>query len=314
MTNILVVMELEEEHREQLTACAPGAAWHFRVRPTRQEVEAAEVIVGNPPLDWMQASSNLKMLQLQSAGVGAMAKLCAPEKGVRVCNATGSYGLAISEHMFGVLLGLQKKLFRYRDQQRAGKWDDLGPVGSVAGAKVLVVGMGDIGGEFAKRCAAFGAEVTGIRRAIAPCPDYCARVGIQADVDVWLPEADIVFLCMPETPETVGFMNRERIFKMKKGAILLNAGRGTAVDTMALTDALNEGYLGGVGLDVTEPEPLPPEHPLWQCENACITPHVSGWFHLRKTHDNIVALACRNIRAYLDGKPLESEVQYERGY
>ena len=137
---------------------------------------------------------------------------------------------------------------------------------------------------------------------------------MQADADRYLPEADIVFLCMPETPETVGFMSRERIFSMKEGAILLNAGRGTAVDTDALTDALRANHLFGAGLDVTCPEPLPAEHPLWQCENALITPHVSGYYHLQQTHDNIVRLACDNIRAYLDGCPLRSEVDYERGY
>jgi phosphoglycerate dehydrogenase-like enzyme len=305
---------LEVEHREQLIATAPECSWTFNTKPTDEEVAAAEIIFGNLPLNRYSLAKNLRFVQLQSAGVGNLAELCAPGRGIRLCNATGSYGLTITEHMFGMLLGLVRKLFRYRDQQREGSWKDCGYVQSVYGSKVLVIGMGDIGSEFAKRCKAFGADVTGIRRSEAPCPEYCDRVGVQKDADQYLPDADIVFLCMPETPQTVKFMNRDRIFSMKKGAILLNAGRGTAVDTDALVEALQCGHLSGAGVDVTDPEPLPPEHPLWQCENAIVTPHVAGWFYLRRTHDNVVGIAARNIRAYLDGKPLESEVEYERGY
>ena len=101
---------------------------------------------------------------------------------------------------------------------------------------------------------------------------------------------------------------------MKHGAILLNAGRGTAIDTMALVEVIENGHLAGVGLDVTDPEPLPADHPLWACPNAMITPHVSGGMHLRQTHDNIVNLACRNLRAWMEGKALKNEVDYERGY
>ena len=314
MTNILVSMEITDGHRRFFEQCAPQCEWRFSRSPTDEEIAAAEILVGNLPAARLEQAKRLKLYQLNSAGVGDALALCAPGRGVRVCKATGSYGLAISEHMFGMLLSLQKRLARYRDQQRDGLWRDLGPVKSVCGSNVLVIGMGDIGGEFARRCKAFGARVTGIRRSAGACPDCCDRVGVQADADRYLPEADIVFLCMPETPATVGFMSRERIFSMKEGAILLNAGRGTAVDTDALTDALRANHLFGAGLDVTCPEPLPAEHPLWQCENALITPHVSGYYHLQQTHDNIVRLACDNIRAYLDGRPLRSEVDYERGY
>lgn len=314
MTHILVSMEVNEAHRRLFEQTAPECAWIFSRKPSDAELAEAEIIVGNLPAARLEQAKNLRLYQLNSAGVGDALALCRPGRGVRVCKATGSYGLAISEHMFGMLLSLQKRLVQYRDQQRDGLWRDLGPVKSIYGSNVLVIGMGDIGGEFARRCKAFGAQVTGIRRSAGACPDYCDRVGVQADADRYLPEADIVFLCMPETPETMGFMSRKRIFSMKKGAILLNAGRGTAVDTDALTDALRANHLFGAGLDVTCPEPLPAEHPLWQCENALITPHVSGYYHLQQTHDNIVRLACDNIRAYLDGRPLRSEVDYERGY
>ena len=109
-------------------------------------------------------------------------------------------------------------------------------------------------------------------------------------------------------------MNRDRIFSMKKTAILLNAGRGTAVDTDALADALNQGAIGYAGVDVTAPEPLPADHPLWQCRNCLITPHVSGGLHLRQTHERMVALFCRNLKAYLAGEEPETVVDRRTGY
>lgn len=314
MKNILIAMKVDECHKEQFIAAAPNCKLVFETHPDDAQIDAAEIIVGNIELSRLKDARNLKLVQLQSAGVGGYVALCAPGSGVRVCTATGSYGLAIAEHMFGMLLGLQKRLFCYRDQQYSGRWMDLGVVRSVSGSNVLVVGMGNIGGAFAQRCKAFGAHVSGIRRSSGVCPDYCDRVGTHAELDVWLPNADIVFLCMPETSETIGMFNRERIGRMKRGAILLNAGRGSAVDTMALVDALNEERLAGVGLDVTQPEPLPADHPLWACPNACITPHVSGGMHLQQTHDNIVKIACRNISAWLEDGRLTNEVDYERGY
>lgn len=312
MPEILIAMQAEPRHISQIREAAAACEVVFADAPSDAELARARVIVGNVPVDRLAAARQLELVQLQSAGVGAYSTLCAPGRGVRVCTASGAYGLAISEHMFGLLLGLQKRLFSYRD--RAGEWCDLGPVRSVSGSNVLVVGLGDIGGAFARRCKAFGAHVVGIRRSPGPCPEACDAVGVTADIDRWLPEADIVFLCVPETGATRHLFDRERIFSMKPGAILLNAGRGTAVDTDALVDALNAGHLFGAGLDVTDPEPLPADHPLWACPNACITPHVSGGLHLAQTHDAIVRIACANIRAYLAGAPLTNEVNYERGY
>ena len=310
--NLLVAMEVEPEHAARLREAALGWTVDFATAPTDEMLARAEVVVGNLPVRRLTELAALRLIQLQSAGVGDYRALCAPGRGVRVCTASGAYGLAISEHMFGLLLGLQKRLFAYRD--RAGQWRDLGAVRSVSGANVLIIGLGNIGGAFARRCKAFGARVVGIRRSAGPCPEECDAVGMQADIDRWLPEADVVFLCVPETRDTVRLFDRRRIFSMKPGAILLNAGRGTAVETDALVDALNAGRLFGAGLDVTDPEPLPADHPLWACPNACITPHVSGGLHLRQTHDAIVRIACANIRAYAAGKPLTNEVDYERGY
>ena len=216
--------------------------------------------------------------------------------------------------MMGVLLELMKKLALYRDNQFEGRWQDLGPVTSVYGANVLVVGMGDIGTSFARLCAAFSARVTGVRRRAGEKPDFVESIRTPADLDALLPEADVVFLSLPETPETIGLMSDQRIALMKETAYLLNCGRGSAVDQAALLRAVRAGKLAGAGLDVTTPEPLSQDHPLWREPRIVITPHVSGQYHLAETHNRIVALACRNLRALQSGGPLESEVSFSAGY
>lgn len=314
MRNLLVTIPVYDEHRAQLAAAAPGWNIVYDQHPDDAAIAAAEIVFGNLPVSKLSASENLRLVQLNSAGVGNYTELCKPGSAVRVCNASGSYGLSISEHMFGVLLGLGKKLFCYRDQQFDHSWNDLGPVLPIYGANALVIGMGDIGGEFARRLKAFGAHVTGIRRTMRTCPDYCDELGTLDRLDEYLPNADIVFMCLPDTTATRGVIDAHRLSIMKPNAILLNAGRGAAIDTDALVEALKSGKILGAGLDVTDPEPLPPDHPLWDCKNAFITPHISGGYHLRITHDRIVATACANISAYINGGALKNLVQYERGY
>lgn len=312
--NILVVMPAADSHRRQLEAAAPGAVFTYASSPAEEDVARADAIVGNIRPELLAHAKNLKLLQLNSAGSNPYLSLPAVCPGARLCCATGAYGLAISEHMMGVLLELMKKLALYRDNQFEGRWQDLGPVTSVYGANVLVVGMGDIGTSFARLCAAFGARVTGVRRRAGEKPDFVESIRTPADLDALLPEADVVFLSLPETPETIGLMSDQRIALMKETAYLLNCGRGSAVDQAALLRAVRAGKLAGAGLDVTTPEPLSQDHPLWREPRILITPHVSGQYHLAETHNRIVALACRNLRALQSGGPLESEVSFSAGY
>lgn len=140
------------------------------------------------------------------------------------------------------------------------------------------------------------------------------RVVGQKDLDAELPQADLVALSLPGTDETAHMFDAARIARMKPGAILMNVGRGTAVDTDALTEALRSGHLFGAALDVTDPEPLPADHPLWKLPNAFITPHISGRFSLPRTLDNIVDIFARNLRHYLNGETLDNQVSRSTHY
>ena len=274
----------------------------------------ANVLLGNVPPSMLTGSPALEWVQTGSAGVEDYIKpgVLAPD--ALLTNATGAYGLAIAEHMLGMLLMLLKKLELYRDAQRTGAWQSQGAVKAVYGSTVLVLGMGDIGGEFGRRCKALGAKVIGVRRSPRPCPDYADEVHLLADLDQLLPQADVVAVTLPGTEATRGLMDREHLAKMKEGAVLLNVGRGFIVDTEALCDALESGRLAGAGLDVTDPEPLPAGHRLWNIPPAVVTPLVSGHYHLRETHQRIVNIFAENLRRFQAGEPLRNQVDFATGY
>ncbi len=325
----LVTIPTGERHRNLLQQAAPG--WEFRFRGTdtlvcapqealpgqpvtQEDVDWAQVILGNVPATMLHGSPALEWLQTNSAGVEAYIQPGVLAGDTLLTNATGAYGLAIAEHMLGMLLELFKKLELYRDAQKSGAWQSQGAVKAVYGSTVLVLGMGDIGGEFAARCKALGAKVIGVRRSPRPCPEYADEVHLLEDLDSLLPQADVVAITLPGTDATRGLMSRERLAKMKEGAVLLNVGRGFIVDTEALCDALERGHLSGAGVDVTDPEPLPPTHRLWNIPTAVVTPHISGFYHLRETHERIVGIFLENLRHFQAGEPLRNLVDFATGY
>lgn len=325
----LVTIPTGERHRNLLQQAAPG--WEFRFRGTdtlvcapqealpgqpvtQEDVDWAQVILGNVPAAMLHGSPALEWLQTNSAGVEPYIQPGVLAGDTLLTNATGAYGLAIAEHMLGMLLELFKKLELYRDAQKSGAWQSQGAVKAVYGSTVLVLGMGDIGGEFAARCKALGAKVFGVRRSPRPCPEYADEVHLLEDLDSLLPQADVVAVTLPGTDATRGLMSRERLAKMKEGAVLLNVGRGFIVDTEALCDALERGHLSGAGVDVTDPEPLPPTHRLWNIPTAVVTPHISGFYHLRETHERIVGIFLENLRHFQAGEPLRNLVDFATGY
>lgn len=316
MKRILVTIPMEETHKEQLAAMAPD--WQF-VYTTPEAVTGAEVvtfpvILGNVAPELLAGSTTLKWIQLNSAGADAYAKPGVLPAGALLTNASGAYGLAISEHMLGMVLEIQKKLYLYRDNQKAGLWRDEGAVTSVYGSVTLVVGLGDIGGEFARRMKALGSYVIGVKRTPGKKTEWLDELYTMDELDALLPKADIISLSLPQTPDTYHLMNEERLKTLKSSAILINVGRGSAIDTDALVHVMKQGHLNGVGMDVTDPEPLPETHPLWNIPNAVITPHVAGYYHLQETLERIRGIAMRNLAHYLAGEPMENLVDFKTGY
>ena len=313
---VTVLLPVEERHRTLLESAAPEYRFVYRSPDTvtQEEIDQTQILIGNPPVELLHGAENLEWLQCNSAGTDPYLAPGVLAPNTLLTNATGAYGLAISEHMLGMLLEIFKRLHTYRDAQHRQEWKSQGKVRSIYGSAVLVLGMGDIGGEFAKRVKALGAYVIGVRRTDTRCPDYADEVHLTADLDVLLPRADVVAIAMPGTRETAHLMDRRRIGLMKEGAVLLNVGRGAIVDTEALCDALESGQLLGAGLDVTDPEPLPQGHRLWEIPSAVVTPHISGFFHLQETLERIIRISAENLKAYRCDEPLRNLVDFSTGY
>ena len=240
MEQILNFLPLTEEERAAFEAAAPGVPQIFRpVESTRfvpaapaEEYATATVILGCAPVAAVAGAGRLKWLQTWSAGVDPYLKPGVLREGAALTSAVGAYGQAVSEHMFAMLLALCKRLHQYRDTQSRGCWAPLGEVRTLAGATVLVAGTG-ISVPPLHCWQREWADTVGLRRTPSR-----AAVGIDGNhplsaLDQWLPRADVVALALPHSPETEHLMDRRRIQAMKRDAILLNAGRGTAVDCMA---------------------------------------------------------------------------------
>ncbi len=214
---------------------------------------------------------------------------------VILTNATGAYGPSVAEHMLAVLFSLQKKLHLYRDNQNQCEWQDEGGIMSLYGGTLLIVGLGDIGLYFARLMKNFDYHIIGIKRRPGQVPQDIDELHTMNDLDKLLPEADVVLSVLPDSKATRNIFNKDRFEKMKNTAILLNAGRGSAVNTEDLCEALIQGQIYGAGLDVTDPEPLQTQHKLWNVENVIITPHVAGDFHHPATLYRIVDIVAGNL-------------------
>ena len=317
MKTVLVNLTLEERHKQKLEAAAPGCRFVYAPNGvlTPEMAQDAEIVVGFPPAKWIAGSPKLEWLQLLSAGADAYLKPGILAPGVKLTNATGAYGKAVSEHGLALTLTLMKKLHSYRDYQRQHAWKDAGPVTSLTDATVLVVGLGDIGLTYARMAKALGApRVIGVKRRPGDCPDYVDELCLTEELDRVLPEADVIFSVLPGTPDTFHFYTAERFAAMKATAIFVNCGRGSAVETQVLLEALRQGQIAAAGVDVTELEPLPAESPLWELDNLLITPHVAGNFHLADILEQVVKITAENLRRYLAGRPLQNVVDFATGY
>ena len=320
MKIILIALEIGEKERAALRQAAEATGVDCELvfttpaGATDEQIAEANFILGNVPPKKIAASPNLDVLQLFSAGADPyMPKGVLAEKTV-LCNATGAYGQAVSEHAFALTVMLIKKLHLYRSSQLSCRWEDRGMVGSLDGATVLVVGLGDIGLSYARLVKAMGAKVIGVKRRGGPCPAEVDELVLTDEIDRVLPQADVVMSVLPNTKETVHFYTRERFEKMKDSALFINCGRGNAVSSEVLYQALNEHKIAAAAMDVAEVEPLPADSPLWGLENLVITPHISGGFHLPETFERIVDIAAGNLAAFLEGKELRNVVDFATGY
>ncbi len=280
-------------------------------------VKNATVVFGACSKSLLEQIPNLIWIQINSSG----SESCTSQAGVKsgdfiLSNAQKMGSVPIAEHAISLALMLNRNLHRYYSNQRDGKWirrlpKVRGP-GELSEKTLLVLGLGGIGTEVAKRAHALGLRVIATRNSSRTGPDYVAKVGLASDIYALAKEADFVVNALPLTPKTNNLINKQFFSALKKGSHYISVGRGKTTNIADLITALNEGQLAGAALDVTDPEPLPGDHPLWKRNDVIITPHVAG-FSMPAVQRSFI-LYQENLRRYLNGEKLLNVVDIERGY
>lgn len=316
MKNVLVLMSVEDRHRKKIEAAGEGCRFVYSSpdEVTDREIQEANVIMGQVDATRILASEQLELLQLESAGTDAYIVPGVLNSKTILTNATGAYNQAVAEHAFALTMMLIKKLHLYRDDQRNALWSDRGTVSSLADSTVAVVGLGDIGQHYASLVKAMGAYVIGVKRRASDPPECVDELIMTSDLDRVFPRADVIMSILPNTVATRYIYKPESFERMKESAVFINCGRGNAVASDVLYQALKEKQIACAGIDVTEIEPLPADSPLWDLENLVITPHISGGHHLPATFERIVEICAYNLSAWLNGRPLKNEVDFTTGY
>jgi len=279
----------------------------------------AEVVLGwGVTAENFSRAKRLRWVQVTAAGVGPLLFPAMIESPVTITNARGLHAISMAEHTLGVILAFARKLHLARDAQLERRWTqdslwiDPPPYVDLAGTTLGLVGLGTVGTAVATRARALGLKVIAVRRhpAADPAP-VDAQWGVER-LDDLVAACDWLVLAAPLTRETGGMMDARRLGLMKKGAILINLGRGRLVDETALIAALEAGRIAGAGLDVFEKEPLDTASPLWAMPNVIVTPHVSGlgphyW-------ERAMDIFRGNLAAYREGRPLVNVVDKRAGY
>lgn len=317
--NILVLFPCDGATRQRLVSAAGERCNITFIEPGqdyRPYLKDAHILIGEPRNEDFPLCKKLELLQSPCSGVNYYVNGGTfPEKAI-LCSATGCYGNLIAEHMLAMTLALCRRLPEYQDQQRRHEWHLLRYDKPLEDSTVLILGAGDIGTTLAMWLRPMVGRIIGFRRTVREYPHCYDEMITLSQLDEYLGEADILLCALPHTPETIGILNKDRLRMLKKDAILVNGGRGSLIDQEALCKLLHEGHFWGVGLEVTSPEPLPRDHPLWDAPRCMITPHAAGNSFapdsplVRKIWNFII----RNIADYLQSRPLRSRVDFASGY
>lgn len=300
---ILINAPFSPENKGLLLAAAKSFA-------ETDNIESADIIIGDIPREYYGRLGNLKWLQLTSAGADKIVYGGAVSKETLLTNASGAFGEIIAEYVIGGIFCLYRDLFSYRKNQSEKIWRDTKQERMIFGSRVLILGCGNIGKCVSERLRAFGAVTVGVRKSREKYSSFDETYSVEM-LEKLLPLADIIICALPKTPNTEHLLNRERLSLVKKDALVVNVGRGSVIDTNALCEKLKSGELFGAVLDVFEQEPLEESSPLWEMENVLITPHISGvsFGHSARTERLIAEICAENLRRYIAGEPLKNIVR-----
>jgi len=274
----------------------------------------SDIVFGRIPPHMLIELPNLKWQHLASAGANDLTdRNLYANKSMILTKSSGTFGIPIAEHIVGMMIALGRDFNQYYEKQLEGEWESEFPnLLDISGSTVLIIGLGDIGTEVSRHLFCFDCDIIGLRRDMTKSHDIIHDVRPVTQLHEVLPEADYVIISTPGTAETEKLFGYEEFELMKNTAIIINVGRGMIIDSEALAEALNKGKIYGAGLDVTEPEPLPAGHPLWNARNILITPHVSAATNV--TTKRRVMVFIKQLKRYLAGQELINHVDFITGY
>jgi D-3-phosphoglycerate dehydrogenase len=313
---IVLCYPVEAKHIKQIAATAPGAeiidAGQERVA---EELPSADIFCGHPkvPVPWEEVvrRGRLQWIQSSAAGLDHCLVPCVVESSIIITSASGVLANQVADHTMALLAGLLRSLptfFRAQEKREFIRR----PTRDLHGARIGIIGLGRNGRRLAEVLSAFRTTIIATDWFPVNKPPHVAELLPADAVEDILPRIDILILAAPLTDHTRGMINARRLALLPRGAIVVNVARGPLVVTDDLVAALESGHLGGAAVDVTDPEPLPPESKLWSQPNAIITPHVGGQAATRI--DDMTNFFCANLARYQAGEPLVNLVDKRLGF
>jgi phosphoglycerate dehydrogenase-like enzyme len=311
---ILVTGHLKDVVPQLQTAVPAGVKFIVLSAATPHDIAAADATLGVCSPEVLAQATRLQWIQWMGAGVeGCVHQPLLHQHDVLLTNMQRVSGPSMAEHVIALMMALSRHLNYFMREQQQGHWaEDTPQLADLEGRTVLVVGLGGIGTEVARRAHALGMRVTATRASGHGGPDYVSYVGLPDELLKLTRDADFIVNCTPLTPQTTGIFNREFFAAMKPSAYFLSVGRGGSTVTADLIAALSSGKIAGAGIDVVDPEPLPADSPLWRLPNVIITPHVSADTAIS---DQVrTELLRENLRRYAAGEPMLVVVDIGRGY
>jgi phosphoglycerate dehydrogenase-like enzyme len=304
---VIVPPNTQPDWPEKIRTAVPDCQVHLfgSAEAALEAIVDADAAYGNVVPELFRRATKLRWIQAPAAAppVGYYHRDLI-ESEVVVTNQREIYNDHISAHIMAFVLAFARGLHRYLPQQLQREWQQhgLSAITYLPEATALIIGVGGIGGEAARLCAAFGMTVLGVDPRRPSAPPAMKQLHRPDELHRLLPQADFVLMTVPQTPQTRGMMAAREFRLMKKAAYLINIGRGGCVVLDDLAEALRSGEIAGAGLDVFQVEPLPPDHPLWTMPGVLITPHVAGvgpYLPERRTE-----LFIENCRRFDAGRPL----------
>jgi D-2-hydroxyacid dehydrogenase (NADP+) len=315
---VVIGIELEPEQTKRIRDSFP----HLEVveAPDKdsllEAIPSATILLGGKHhAEFLPLAHDLRWIQTYSAGINFLPLSELSSRGIQLTNASGAHGVQITENVLSMMLAFAVRLPDLIRAQENGAWiasqidkDKF----SLDGQTLLIIGLGGIGAALAEKASALGLHVIGIRNRPLPPPAGVAELASPDDLHSCLAKSDHVALCLPLTSDTTNYIGESELRAMKSTAYVYNVGRGKSINQKALVGALSEGWIAGAGLDVTDPEPLPSDDPLWKLRNVILTQHTSGG--IPDLDRRVTDIFIENLRRFANNEPLKNLIDLDRQY